>query len=503
MLDLLSRPQPKQLRPYQSRAIAALKSSIMAGNRRIVLALATGAGKTLISANIVQGCLAKGGRVVFCAPMVTLIDQTIEAFEDEGIGHIGAIQAKHPRTDAAAPVQVASVQTLVKRDQMPEATIVLVDECHVYSKAAVEWMKARPDLIFVGLSATPGRAGMADEWDDLVVGATTRELIDAGFLSKFTVYAPNKPDMTGIRTGANGDYETAGAEGVMSDAKLVGDITQNYLLHGEGRPTLGFAVSVAHAKRMAQEFNDAGIPSAYVEGMTDILERKALQRQFRRGELRVIWSVRTMTTGVDLPVSGIIDAAPTKSEMLHQQKIGRGLRVNDDTPDLKIWDHAGNTLRLGFVTDLDWSRLPKGKREEKARKADKSAPLPKECANCATLMEPKEKVCPCCGEERKPPSGYVETEDGDLVPIGGPEAEPKAAKVSMAVKQDWYSSLLGIAQERGHKPGWAYHKFNEKFGIYPANTLRKWACEPLPEVRSWVKSRAIAFAKAKEARNAA
>lgn len=498
MKDMFANPGTrKELRFYQRNAIAALKTSILAGHRRVVIVLPTGAGKTLIASNIVQGCLAKGGKAVFCAPMVTLIDQTIEAFEDEGIDHIGAIQADHPRTDSRAPVQVASVQTLGRRS-LPDASVVLVDECHIYSKAIRDWMRERPDLIFVGLSATPGRAGMADDWQDIVVGTTTRELIDLGFLSRFTVYAASKPDMSGVKV-TKGDYETAGAEGVMSDAKLVGDITQNYLLHGENRPTLGFAVSVAHAKRMADEFNDAGIPSAYVEGLTDVLERKAIQRQFRRGELRVIWSVRTMTTGVDLPVSGIIDAAPTRSEMLHQQKIGRGLRINDDTPDLKIWDHAGNTLRLGFVTDLDWSELPKGKREEKARR-EKAVPLPKECANCATLMEPRQKVCPCCGEERKPPSGYVETEEGELIPIGGTEAEPKPAKVSMVVKQDWYSSFLGIAAERGYAPGWAYHKFREKFGIYPAGALSKSAITPLPEVRSWVKSRAIAYAKAKEAR---
>lgn len=495
MKDMFANPGTrKELRFYQRNAISALRSSIMAGNRRVVIVLPTGAGKTLIAANIVHGCLAKGGKAVFCAPMVSLIDQTIEAFEDEGLDHIGAIQADHARTDSTAPVQVASVQTLARRS-LPDASVVLVDECHVYSGAISAWMKERPDLLFVGLSATPGRAGMADDWQDLVVGTTTRELIDLGFLSRFTVYAASKPDMSGVKI-TKGDYETAGAEGVMTDATLVGDVVQNYLTHGENRPTLGFAVSVAHAKRMAAEFTEAGIPSAYVEGFTDVLERREIQRQFRRGDLRVIWSVRTMTTGVDLPVSGIIDAAPTRSEMLHQQKIGRGLRINDDTPDLKIWDHAGNTLRLGFVTDLDWSELPKGAKAEK-KKAEKKAPLPKECANCATIMEPKVKTCPCCGEERKPPSGYVETAEGELIPIN---AEIAPRKPSKADQQDWYSSLLWIANERKYSAGWASHKFKEKFGFWPGKTLKLVRWEASPEIRSWVKSRQIAFAKAKEAR---
>ena len=83
----------------------------------------------------------------------------------------------------------------------------------------------------------------------------------------------------------------------MSDNGLVGDILQNYLLNGDGRPTLGFAVDVAHAEHMASQFTMAGVPSAYVEARTDLLERQHIQRQFKNGDIQVIWSVRTMTTG--------------------------------------------------------------------------------------------------------------------------------------------------------------------------------------------------------------
>ncbi len=489
MKDMFESPAKKELRPYQARAIASLKSSILAGNRRVVLALPTGAGKTLIGSHIVAGALAKGGKVTFCAPMISLIDQTVDAFEAEGIDDIGVIQASHARTRASAAVQVASVQTLVRREAMPAASVVIVDECHVFSQAVVDWMAAEPDLIFVGLSATPGRSGMATEWDDLVVGTTTRELMDLGFLSQFTVYAPTEPDLSGVKIVA-GDYQAKGAAEVMEDRGLVGDILQNYVLHGEGRPTLGFAVNVAHAKRMADEFTTAGIPSAYVEARTDTLERQALQDQFRRGDLQVIWSVRTMTTGVDLPVSGIIDAAPTRSAMLHQQKIGRGLRVNPGTEDLKIWDHAGNTLRLGFVDDLDWSELKRGTREIKEREA--SEPLPKKCQDCANVMPPKTKECPICGAAQKPPAGWVETEDGELVAIN---RKVKGKEYTGEEKKVWYQALVSIARERGYSDGWAFHKFREKFGVGPSSAK---VAGPVPaQVRSWVKSRQIAYAKAK------
>jgi len=492
MFDLFQSPaKKKELRAYQADALQTLKNSILAGNRRIVLVLPTGAGKTLIAAKIVEGALSKGGQVVFTAPMISLIDQTIAAFESEGLTDIGVIQADHPRTNARAAVQVASVQTLVRRDQMPTASVVLIDEAHVYSKAVVDWMDAEPNLIFVGLTATPGRKGMAQEWQDIVVGTTTRQLIDAGYLSQFTVYAPSEPDLSGVKIVA-GEYQAKGAQEVMEASGLVGDILQNYILHGEGRPTLGFGMTVAHAKRMAEEFTDAGIPSAYVEARTDTLERKALQQQFKDGKLQVIWSVRTMTTGVDLPVSGIIDAAPTRSAMLHQQKIGRGLRVNEGTEDLKIWDHAGNTLRLGFVDELDWSELRDGTRETKER--ERKEPLPKKCQDCANVMPPKCKECPVCGAAQQPPSGWIETEDGDLVPIN---REVGARDMSQADKSGFYSELLGVAKDRGYNPGWAFHKYKEKFGIQPANTFPKLAKQPSAKVLSWVRSRQIAYAKSK------
>jgi DNA repair protein RadD len=51
--------------------------------------------------------------------------------------------------------------------------------------------------------------------------------------------------------------------------------------------------------------------------------------------------------------------------------------------------------------------------------------------------------------------------------------------------------------QRGYKPGWVAHKYREKFGTWPAaRTITP--SEPSPEVVSWVRSRAIAYAKARQ-----
>lgn len=486
MFDLSPRP----LRPHQAKAIDLLRSSLARGNKRTVLQAPTGFGKTLTAAKIIEMAQAKGKRVLFTVPRLSLVNQTVEEFAAEGVDDIGVIQANHPRTNPLARVQVASVQTLARREVPGGFGLVIVDECHETYRAIYDLMDRWPDVHFVGLSATPWAKGMGKHWQDLCIAVTIGELIEHGYLSRFVVYAPDVPDLSGVEV-RGGEYAEAALEEIMGEARLVGHVVETWLAKGEDRPTFCFGVNRAHAKRLAAEFAKVGVSSGYCDAHTDLAEMSLLKRQFVRGEIRVMCSVRKMTTGVDWPVSCIIDAAPTRSEMLHVQKIGRGLRVNPGTEDLVIFDHAGNTLRLGLVTDILHTRLNKGEKPV-ARKAGEK--LPKECANCGTIQSAR--VCPVCGNERKAPSGEIETADGELVQISG-----KAKVFTKAEKQAWWSGLLTVANERGRSRGWASHTYREKFGVWPKG-LDDWPGPASSDVRSYVKAKDIRFAKAKEKRGA-
>ena len=410
------------------------------------------------------------------------------AFENEGLVGIGVMQANHPRTDRDAPIQVASVQTLARRE-IPNAALVIVDEAHIRSEAVEKMMAERNDVFFVGLSATPWAKGMGLLWEEMVIPVTIGDLIAMGNLSKFSAYAPNVPDLSGVKVRA-GEYAESDLEKIMSDGGIVANVIETWLTKGENRPTLCFAVNRAHAANLQREFLAAGVSAAYVDAFTDIVERQHIGRQFRNGDVRVICSVRTMTTGVDLPVSCIIDAAPTKSEMLHVQKIGRGLRVNPGTEDCIILDHAGNSLRLGLVTDIRHDTLNKSRKEEKEAKP-KAEKLPKECANCAALHTGL--ICPFCGHERKPVSG-VETADGELIEVTG-----KARVYSREDKAAWWAGIQTIRLSRNKPEGWAAHTYKDKFGVWP----RGLDGTPGPasvEMWNFVKAKAIRFAKAQEAK---
>lgn len=480
----------KELRPHQVEAIRLVRQSLGQGNRRVVVQAATGFGKTLTAAKIIEGALEKGNRVIFTAPAISLIDQTVDAFEAEGVRGIGVMQANHPRTDPDARVQVASVQTLARRE-IPEASLIIVDECHLRAKVIEKLMTEREDVFFIGLSATPWAKGMGLLWQDMVTPCTIGDLIDQGYLSQFRVFAPDVPDMSGVKI-SKGDYNEKQTAEIMEGKALMASVVETWLARGENRPTLLFGTNRAHAKQLAESFERAGVATAYCDAFTDVVERHRIERLFRRGDVQICCSVRTLTTGVDWPVSCIIDAAPTKSIMLHVQKIGRGLRVNPGTEDCLILDHAGNSLRLGLVTDIHRDKLDDTKPGEK-QATERKEKLPKECSQCGILHTGL--TCPSCGHERKPVAG-VETVDGELIELTPKRA--KSEKASRAEKQAFYGMALWLADRRGYKPGWAAMKYREKFDVWPRG-LSDLRIEPDRAFLNWENSRRIAYAKQRAA----
>jgi DNA repair protein RadD len=485
-------PVRKTARPHQVKALDMLRQSIGRGNKRVVLQLPTGAGKTYIGSQIVAGALAKGNRVCFTVPLISLVDQTIAAFEAEGIFDIGVIQASHHRTDLGAAVQIGSMQTMSRRG-VPEAEIVIVDECHLQFDLLPRWMREDPKRIFIGLSATPWARGMGDIWDDLVRPVTMQELIDAGYLSKFRVYAPSHPDLSGVGTVA-GDYHEGQLAGVMSETPLIADVVDTWLKRARGLPTLIFAVNLAHAEKIQQAFAARGIAMGYCDARVDLVERQHLFRRMERGELAGVVNVGTLTTGVDADVRCIVMARPTKSEMLFVQCIGRGLRTAPGKDHCLILDHSDNHARLGFVTSINHDQLLTGK--EKAPKAkDKEKPeqIPRECPSCGAVKQ--RGPCPACGFEPKRQS-EIEFEEGELVELT--QGKAKKREYTMAEKAEFHAGLLWLAHSKGRKVGWAAHKYRERFGVWPVGEAKH--AKPKPpseEVRDYVLASDIRYAKGK------
>lgn len=492
----------RQLRPYQIDAINDARTAFRAGSRRPLVQAPTGAGKTTIMAALAENALAKGGQVIVTVPRIELIDQTVASFGEQGITRVGVIQADHMLTDFTQPVQIASLATLKGRE-IPEATLVLVDEAHERSQFLVKWM-AKPEwakVPFIGFSATPWSRGLAKQYDRLIVATTTAQLIAEGYLSPFKAYAPSKPDLSGVRTvnTTHGrDYDESELAEAMLKGTLVADIVSTWLAKADGRPTLCFAVNRIHAKTIAAQFSAAGVPCGYIDGYSTPDERRQVRRQFQAGELKVVCNVGVLTTGVDWDVRCIILARPTKSEILYTQIVGRGLRTAPGKDHCLILDHSDTTLRLGFVTDIHHDRLDDGTAKVSRLRSDAEA-QPKECPQCHYVRAPKVFSCPACGYVPEAVS-KVESIEGELVDLSSARRANRGD--GWPEKVVFIRQLRAYALESGKRDTWVATLYKVKYGVWPNDARVKYAAPAAgvsPEVRGWIKSRAIAYAKRRQA----
>lgn len=485
-----------EMRPHQVNALNALKASIKAGNTRPMVQAPTGAGKTILAAAIVDGARRKGNRVTFVVPAISLIDQTVQRFWAEGIRDVGVIQADHPMTNPSMPVQVASVQTLQNRNlnHIPDANVIVIDEAHKWFKFYEAWMTAWSARLFIGLSATPWTKGLGKWYDELIVAATTQDLIDTGYLSDFRVFAPSHPDLSKVRTVA-GDFHEGDLAEVMGESRIMSDVVRTWLERGRGRNTLCFAVDRAHARKLQEDFKAHGVRAEYIDAFTPLHERDQIAKALHAGQVEVVCNVGCLTTGIDWDVRCIILARPTKSEMLFVQMIGRGLRIAEGKQDCLILDHSDTHLRLGFVTDIHHDTLDTGAHKQ-SKTQEREKPLPKDCPSCGFVKAPGVSLCPHCGFKPQRQS-QVEAKEGELAELD--KARKRNRQFTPAEKAQFYGELLHYAMTTGKKRGWADHKYREKFSVWPNAHKDAAPVETSPETLSWIKSRNIAWSKRRAA----
>jgi len=496
------------LRPDQETALQALRESVRQGKRRICMQAPTGWGKTEFAAALTNSAQAKGKKVLFTVPAISLIDQTVGMFARRGILDVGVIQASHHLSNWDMPIQVASVQTLMRRT-VPDVGVVMLDECHRWFKFYEKWLgtKSHPvpewiDVPLIGLSATPWTKGLGSWFDHFHKAATIGQMIDEKNLSPFVVYAPSHPDLSHVRI-VGGEYHEGELSETMQEGYLIADAVETWLRLADRRPTLCYAVDRPHAKKLQQQFEAAGVKCGYQDHTTKDTEREQIKRKFHNGEYEVVVNVETLTTGVDWDVRCISMCRPTKSDMLFVQIVGRGLRNAPPGSPPKdhclILDHSDNHLRLGFVTDIDESYvgLDNGRTPRHDNRTE-GIRLPKECPRCAYLKPPKMAQCPGCGFTATYVS-KIEAGDGELRELKPKPKKPKdPMEMSAYDRTMFFAELKGYAFQHGYKPGWAAQKYRDRFGKWPANDMKNiLPMAPKPSTASWIKSEQIRWAKSK------
>jgi len=461
MLDIA--PAAVTLRPYQADADARVRERIRAGARNVLVVGPTGMGKTVFAAHVIVGAVRKGRKALFLAHREELLDQCYGKLRSFGLAesHLGVIAASRKSLRRPqAPVQIASVGTLVNR-RVPPADLVFIDEAHHANAKSYRDILARyPEACVLGLTATPCRAdgkGLGEVFSELVPVVSFAELVTEGFLVAPRVFSTREPpDLSGVKT-SHGDYASAQLGVAMNRPQLVGDIVDHWVRRAEGRTTVVFAASVEHSLAIVERFREAGIAAEHLDGKTVKDERTAILGRLASGATQVVANMGVLCEGWDLPrCKCVVLARPTKSLALALQMMGRGLRPWDDVSALLL-DHAGAVVTHGFPQDeREWS-LDGTTRRGGSRVSVRT------CPSCFAALPGGTAVCSECGhvfeaEER----GGPEQVPGELIEIA-----PRA-KVSMDERVAAYAAILSEGVARGRKVGWCRHRYQERFGIWPA-----------------------------------
>jgi superfamily II DNA or RNA helicase len=334
-----------QLRDYQRRAVDDVIAKL---DRRPILVSPTGSGKTTMATEIVERL---GVPTLWLAHRKELIDQAAERLEAHGLT-TGIVMSGY-ETVPEAQVQVASIQTLVRRDK-PPAGLIVIDECHHAAADSYQNVLAEyPDAHIVGLTATPFRLdgrGLGDLFGELVVAAWPDELCTDGVLHKPRIWASKAPDLRGVRVVA-GDYNLGALAQRSNTAELNADIVETWRKRAAGRRTVAFAVDIAHSMAITKAFQDVGVPAEHLDGGTSRDNRDAILERLRQGKTQVVSNCMVLTEGWDLPaLACAILARPTASLNLHLQMIGRVMRACEGKDGAIVLDHAGNHHVHGLVT---------------------------------------------------------------------------------------------------------------------------------------------------------
>lgn len=504
MTALLTPPAPGiQLRHYQQAAVTGALRQIASGKKAPLIVSPTGTGKMVVAAAILERAYLKGNTALFAVHRREMVKQCSEKLTTLGVPHSLVMPGHQPSN--MERVYVGTVQSFGARmrrgsfDPLNVRVIVIDEAHHATAQSYRTLIEAYPNAVVVGLTATPCRAdgtGLGNVFDALVQGTTYSAALEEGYLVKPRYYAPYTPDLSDVTTRA-GDYAEDDLEREMNQPQLVGDIVQHYAKLAADRQGIVFATRVRHSLALCAEFIRAGFTAFHIDGTTPTDERDELMQQFRDGDLQIMVNVGVATEGLDVPnVGAVVLARPTKSVSLHMQMIGRGLRPAEGKDSTLILDHAGNTVRLGPVEIRESWSLDQKKGKSKKKK-DRE---PKEitCDECSAIFYGT-RTCPQCGHiheyERAPLD--MEVVDGELVEIG---EEPMV--YTTAMKQGFYRMLLHYADNHGKKPGWAYHTYKARWGVYPTWGSGDHRVHPSPEVIAWIngylKQQRIAWAKRQE-----
>lgn len=481
-------PEP---RPFQLSAHEQLRKGFKAGHKNQLIMAPTGAGKTYLGLRICNEAMQKGKRAVFLCDRTTLINQTSEVADAYGLSEHGVIQANHWRRQPEMLLQVASAQTIAKREYWPQLDVLVVDEAHTQMKVWTEYAMQSGAAV-IGLSATPFSNGLGKIFTNLINATTMHDLTESGVLVPMRIFSCTKPDMTGAAT-KGGEWTDKAAE--EREMGIIGDVIGEWKTFAENRKTIVFGSTIKHCEELCRQFITEGVMAAVFTSETTAKEREDLLTEYRKpnGSLRVLISVEALAKGFDVPDVGCVcDARPLRKSLSTAiQMWGRGLRSHPGKKDCYLLDFSGNIVRFAedfsdvFFNGLD--KLDDGEKLDKTIRKDEDFEM-KGCPKCS--YKPFHKRCMGCGYER-PAKIMEDAKHGIMAEIFIGEGKNKK-KLADNAEHLWHQ-VVRYAKEHSqpaNQQGRAYHLFRKITGYDPIWQFSK---APMVEINRNVANKIAQF----------
>jgi len=340
-----------QLRPYQQAAKDAVEAEWVKGNKKTLLVLPTGTGKTIVFAKVAEDCVRNGERVLILAHRGELLNQAADKLsKSTGLG-CAVEKAEDSCLDSWFRVVVGSVQSLMREKRLNQFNknyfdSIIVDEAHHcisdgYQKVLGYFDQAK----VLGVTATPDRGDMKNlgtYFESLAYEYSLPKAIKDGFLSPIKALTiPLKLDLTGVGQQA-GDFKTSDL-GTVLDPYLY-QIADEMVKCCMDRKSVVFLPLVKTSKKFRDILQSKGFRAAEVNG--DSKDRAEVLADFDAGKYNVLCNSMLLTEGWDCPsVDCIVVLRPTKIRSLYSQMVGRGTRILPGKDHLLLLDFLWHTER--------------------------------------------------------------------------------------------------------------------------------------------------------------
>ena len=367
--------QMYELRDYQKQAVDVAVNFFQTGNKKNgIIVLPTGAGKSLVIANIAYRLDAP---VLIFQPSKEILEQNYEKLCSYGVMDVGIFSASFGRKEVRKITFATIGSVKSHKDYFRLFRYVIIDECHGVNAEAgmykdfIETIQCK----VLGLTATPYRLYSSRFYgsmlrfitrtnprifNEMLYAVQVRTLLNRGYLAPMNYYQLNIVDTSRLKVNSTGaDFTDASVRRYYREIKFndsLENIIRRLLVAGRSS-ILVFTRFIDEANRIARTFSDC---AAVVSSDTSKTDRENILRLFKNKQIKVVANVGVLTTGFDFPeLATVVLARPTMSLALYYQMCGRAIRP---FPGKVSWvvDLCGNYKRFGRVDDLELRQTKPG-----------------------------------------------------------------------------------------------------------------------------------------------